>query len=92
MKERLEPTAEALLDIYEEFKYSRDTKDKAKATAARRDMNRFLIGSRLIYSRIHGVYIPKSEYEPDLLRDVPFSVDKIKGGLRQTTLIEQGGF
>ena len=59
--------------------------DNRIATAARRDMNRLIVGNRPIYSHIHKqkIRIPESDFEPDLLRDTEFIEDKLPQGLRR---------
>lgn len=58
-------------------------RDRRKADAARRDMNRLLVGNDIIYSHIHGIRIPESDFEPNLLRDTEFVEYKLPQGLRR---------
>lgn len=52
-------------------------RDRRKAIAARRDHYRWLQGLRIIYSHIHEIRIPESEYEPDQVRDSRFIKDTL---------------
>ena len=65
-----------LLNIYLDNPYT------AVGIAAKRDWNRLIQDLYLSYPHIHkiGVYVPESEYQPDPVRDVPLTRNKIPEG------------
>ncbi len=73
---------EILFDLY---LYAKKERNFKLANACRRDRNRLIQGLPIIYSRIHGLQAPKFKFEPDPVKDVSYTVDVVKGGVRQTT-------
>ncbi len=72
-----EMTGKRPTDI-ELWEYWIENGDKETADFFRRRHN------RNIMKKHTELLIPDTEYQPDPVRDVPFTVDKITGGLRRT--------